>query len=169
MVTLTDRCLALPYRERLNLCEALKNSILVERRDRPHLEMNRGLFLLDKMSQILGEPVLERSREVRYVWARAIVVYQMMMEGFGVSETGRLIGKNHSTITYLRHRMQDVMDYPAAYRDIIDMWNKFQKLINDDIQRGTTHDLICLGGQFPDCGQRTMGQESGEHCTPDHL
>lgn len=146
MVTLTDRCLALPYLDRLNLCEALKNSILVEKMERPHPSMNRGLYLLNKMEMILGEPVLSKSREVRYVWARAMVVYQMMTEGFGVTETGRMIGKNHSTITYLRHRMKDALDYPAAYRDIIDMWNKFKKLINDDIQRGTTHDLICLGG-----------------------
>jgi len=169
IITLEQRCLEMPYRYRVNLCAALQESILQERMDGKKPVCSRGEILLEMMGEILGEPVDLKSREARFVWARTMVTYQLLQEGFSTTEAGRMIGKDHSTAINMRRRMQDALDLPQAYKDIIDIWKQFQNKIDNEIHRGTTQDLISLGGQFPDCGQGTMGKESGEQCPPGDL
>lgn len=172
MMTLSERCLRLSYLDRLNLCESLKNSILRERNERRmgrDTDLSRGGVLLGYMTEILGEPIPVKSRESRHVWARAMVVYQLTEEGFTTGETGGMVGKNHSTITHLKHKMRDALDYPFAYRDIIHIWKQFQNRLENEIHKGTTNNLISLGDSFPYCGIRTMDKESGQGGTPGDL
>jgi len=121
------------------------------------------------MEEILGEPIPVKSREVRFVWARTMVAYQLTQEGYTTEEAGRMMGKTHSDIIHLRNKMQDALDYSYAYKDIIDIWKQFQKLIDHDIHKGTTENPVRLGGEFPDCSQGAMGEESGEIRTPGDL
>lgn len=158
MMSLADRCLELPYRERLSLCQALKDSILKEKNDPDHNHPNRGEFLLKKMEEILGEKIPVKSRESRYVWARAMVAYQLTQEGFTTMEVGRMIGKDHSTIIYLRDRMRDALSFRQAYWDIVKIWETFQKKINNDIHTGTTDNLIYLGEEHENCIPGEMGK-----------
>ena len=121
-----DQCLSLPYLDRLNLCEELINTILQERREKRPPHPNRCQILLEKMGQILGEPVQFKSRESKFVWARTMVAYQLTQEGFSLTETGRMIGKNHATIIHMRKKMEDALAYHYAYKDIVDIWKQFQ-------------------------------------------
>ena len=146
IITLEQRCLEMPYRYRVNLCAALQESILQERMDGKKPVCSRGEILLEMMGEILGEPVDLKSREARFVWARTMVTYQLLQEGFSTTEAGRMIGKDHSTAINMRRRMQDALDLPQAYKDIIDIWKQFQNKIDNEIHRGTTQDLISLGG-----------------------
>lgn len=146
IITLEQRCLEMPYRYRLNLCAALQESILQERMDGKKPVCNRGDILLEMMGEILGEPVDLKSRDARFVWARTMVTYQLLQEGFSITEAGRMIGKDHSTVINMRMRMQDALDLPQAYKDIINIWKQFQNKIDNEIHRGTTQDLISLGG-----------------------
>lgn len=146
IITLEQRCLEMPYRYRLNLCAALQESILQERMDGKKPVCNRGDILLEMMGEILGEPVDLKSRDARFVWARTMVTYQLLQEGFSTTEAGRMIGKDHSTVINMRMRMQDALDLPQAYKDIINIWKQFQNKIDNEIHRGTTQDLISLGG-----------------------
>lgn len=149
MMTLSERCLGLPYNDRLALCETIKNSILQERDERRmgrNPNGNRGQILMGYMAEILGEPIPAKSRETGFVWARAMVAYQLIREGFTTIETGRMVGKNYSTIIHLKNKMQDALDYAYAYQDVINIWKHFQNRIDNEIHRGTTQDIICLGG-----------------------
>ena len=146
IITLEQRCLEMPYRYRLNLCAALQESILQERMDGKKPVCSRGDILLEMMGEILGEPVDLKSRDARFVWARTMVTYQLLQEGFSTTEAGRMIGKDHSTAINMRRRMQDALDLPHAYKDIINIWKQFQNKIDNEIHRGTTQDLISLGG-----------------------
>jgi hypothetical protein len=130
---------------------------------------SRGAKLLDLMGQILGEPVKLKSRESRYVWARAMVAYQMIQEGYSTFEVGKVLDKDHSSVIYLRNRMSDALAYEYAYQDIVDIWKRYQTLIKDDLHGRTTQDLISLGGEFPDCDKSEMGEESGEIRNPADL
>ena len=146
IITLEQRCLEMPYRYRVNLCAALQESILQERMDGKKPVCSRGEILLEMMGEILGEPVDLKSRDARFVWARTMVTYQLLQEGFSTTEAGRMIGKDHSTAINMRRRMQDALDLPQAYKYIIDIWKQFQNKIDNEIHRGTTQDLISLGG-----------------------
>lgn len=169
IITLEQRCLEMPYRYRLNLCAALQESILQERMDGKKPVCSRGDILLEMMGEILGEPVDLKSRDARFVWARTMVTYQLLQEGFSTTEAGRMIGKDHSTVINMRRRMQDALSLPQAYRDIVEIWNEFQKRIQDDIHKRTTENPVSLGGEFPDCSQGEMGEESREDCPPGDL
>lgn len=160
-MTLTEQCLELPYKLRSELCHTLMKSIREERRCRG-ANNSRAEVLKGYMEEILGEPYQQDSRDPVYVWARTMVAFQLGREGFTPSEIGRMLGKNHSTIIHLRHKMQDALDYAFAYKDVINIWKQFQKLIQDDIHRSTIDNPVGMGGELPDCGQREMGEESGE-------
>lgn len=131
----------------------------------------RRSILLGEIATAMGwqQPIPCESRESHHVWARTMVAYQMCKEGYTTIEIGRQMMKDHSTIIHLRNKMQDVFALPQMYGDVLEMWNKFQKQIDHDIHERTTENPVSLGGEFPDCSQGEMGEESGEDCPPGDL
>ena len=131
----------------------------------------RCSILLGTMAAALGweHPIPYEDRESHYVWARTMVAYQMSKEGYPTIEIGRQMMKNRTTIIHLLNKMQDVFAHPKMYEDVLLMWYKFQKQIEYDIHERTTENPISLGGEFPDCSQGEMGEESGEDCPPGDL
>lgn len=89
--------------------------------------------LMAIQERILGERIPTTCRVARFVWARAMVAYQMRMEGYTLHQVGAAIGKNHSDIVHLHHKMKDALDYGYAYTDIVDKWKQFQNMIRYDI------------------------------------
>lgn len=134
-MTLTEQCLSLPYEDRLHLFAELKDSLINEH---PRsAEMSRGDYLLCVMADIIGEPVQMESRHPRYVWARIMVAYQLFKEGYTTTETGKMLGKNHTTIIHMRTRMEDALMYDYAYQDIIHIWKQFKAKLQNEIHRET--------------------------------
>ena len=131
----------------------------------------RCSILLETMAAALGweHPIPYEGRESHYVWARTMVAYQMSKEGYTTIEIGRQMMKNRTTIIHLLKKMQDVFAFPQMYEDVLKMWYNFQKQIEYDIHERTTENPISLGGEFPDCSQGEMGEESGEDCPPGDL
>ena len=85
---------------------------------------------MGEMAKVIGQKTISYlSREPMDVWARTMIAYQMLIEGYSTGEIGRQMMKDHSTIIYLRKKMEDVFAIPQAYRDIIDIWNNFQNRI----------------------------------------
>lgn len=142
-MTLMEQCLGLPYKERLNLCAALMSSIKEERAGQDH-PGNRCGVLMRYMEEIMGVPIPYVCRESNYVWARAMVAYQMTREGFSTLEIGRMMDKTHATIIHLRDKMRNALKYPIMHQDIIELWTQFQNKIQDDIQRNTTEHPVAV-------------------------
>ena len=140
MTEFARKALDLPVEERVSLISILQASL----RRHPHGNGNRAGELLDIIGDIYGCDIPLRSRKAEYVWARAMVVYQLRQEGFTLMEIGRMMGMHHSSVFHLEGKMKDALMYSFAYRDVIDIWKQFQNRIQDDIQRGTTQDLICV-------------------------
>ena len=159
----------LSLKDKVELREYLSDMINSSRRlSRSPL---RCSILLGTMAAALGweHPIPYEGRESHYVWARTMVAYQMSMEGYPTIEIGRQMNKNRTTIIYLLKKIQDVFDLPYMYEEGLQMWYKFQKQIEYDIHERTTENLISLGGEFPDCSQGEMGEESREDCPPGDL
>lgn len=130
----------------------------------------RCSILMGEMAKVMGkETIGYLSREADEVWARTMVAFQMCKEGYSITEVGRQMMKDHSTIIHLRNKMQDVFALPQMYADVLEMWYKFQKQIEYDIHERSTKNPISLGGEFPDGSQGEMGEESGEDCPPGDL
>ena len=131
----------------------------------------RCSILMGTIAAALGwaKPIPYEGRESHCVWARTMVAYQMSKEGYTTIEIGRQMMKNRTTIIYLLKKMQDVFAFPQMYENELEMWYKFQKQIEYDIHERTTQNPFSLGGEFPDCSQGEMGEESGEDCPPGDL
>ena len=125
---LINMCLGLSLEERLQLRDILTKSVT----SNPVKSPLRGSILLRSIEKILNARISLVSRNPMDVWARTMVAYQMILEGYTCAEVGRQLVKDHSTITHLKHKMQDALSVPMAYQDIIPIWNEFQKTIDYD-------------------------------------
>ena len=128
---LKRRCARLTTEEKLQLMSFLSTSIQNER-DGIGKTPLRASILLGELGSIYGRAISYYSRDPRDVWARTMVAYQMVSEGYSLAEIGRQLNKDHSTIVHLRHKMEDALAVPQAYRDILPIWNEFQTRISYD-------------------------------------
>lgn len=122
-------CERLPLQDKVELRDFLSESILSSRGGVTKTPL-RCSILLGEMAQILGVTTISYvSRIPEQVWARTMVVYQMIKEGYSTSEIGHQMMKDHSSVTHMKNKMQDALDLPQAYKDVLQIWNKFQKQI----------------------------------------
>lgn len=142
-MSIKDMCLMLPIEERMALCEFLQSSIMKEmRKERP---TGRPAVLKMMMAEILGlDDIPLKSRKAEYTWARNIIAYQLLKEGMSETEVGDYLGKAHSSIIYMKSRVDDALKYPKQYPDVIYIWKQFQKRIEDEINEGTNQDPVGL-------------------------
>lgn len=125
---LVRQCLSLSLDEKKQLLARVKASI--DGRE----DCTRAVDLLDIYSAITGRRVNLFSRDQRDVWARTMVAYRMIQEGYTLESISRqLYKKDHSVIINYRQKMENALSVPDAYRDIMPIWNEFQKRIDNDI------------------------------------
>lgn len=103
---------------------------------------NRGRFtyLLHKMEAVLGKNVRIVSRIPDDVWARTMIAYEMILEGYTYAEVGRQMEKDHSTVMHLKKKMEDAISLPRMYGDILPIWYTFKSTIDNDIHERTNGD-----------------------------
>ena len=127
---LVRQCLSLSLDEKKQLLARVKASI--DGRE----DCTRAVDLLDIYSAIVGRRVNLFSRDQGDVWARTMVAYRMIQEGYTLESISRqLYKKDHSVIINYRQKMENALAVPDAYRDIMPIWNEFQKRIDNDIHR----------------------------------
>lgn len=125
---LVRECLSLSLDEKKQLLARVKASI--DGRE----DCTRAVDLLDIYSAITGRRVNLFSRDQGDVWARTMVAYRMIQEGYTLESISRqLYKKDHSVIINYRQKMENALAVPDAYRDIMPIWNEFQKRIDNDI------------------------------------
>lgn len=120
---LIKRCLSLSIDEKRQLIARIKNSL-------DGVDSWRADRLLEMYGEVTGMKPNLYCRDRDHVWAKAMVAYQLLQEGYSLESVAMSLCKqNHSSIIHYRQKMQDALDVPQAYKDIIDIWNKFQKRI----------------------------------------
>lgn len=96
----------------------------------------RCSILMGEMADIMGVRAISYvSRIPLHVWARAMVAYQMILEGYTTMEISQQMCKNHATIHHLKIKMRDALSMPQIYQDILPSWNELQKRIDNDIYK----------------------------------
>ncbi len=125
---LVRQCMSLSLDDKKLLVGKLQDSI--QGKD----NCTRGVELLDIYSEVTGRRPNLFSRDKDDVWAKTMVAYRLIQEGYSLeSITRQLYRKDHSVIIHYRQKMEDALSMPGAYQDIIPIWNEFQKRIQDDI------------------------------------
>lgn len=132
---LKRRCSRLTTEEKIQLVAFLSSYI---QREREFGKSSiRGSILLGEMGKIYGRVISLTNRDAGDVWARTMVVYQMILEGYSITEIGRQLLKDHSTIIHLRKKMEDALSLPQAYQDILPIWEQFKQRLDNDIHKGS--------------------------------
>lgn len=96
----------------------------------------RPARICEIMRGIVGDFVGAR-RNANLVWARTMVAYQLKLDGFSTGRIGKELGKDHSSVMHMTRKMQDALNFPKMYWDIMPIWNEFQKRIKDETHTGT--------------------------------
>ena len=83
----------------------------------------------DAMLTATGVDCMERSRRQPVVWARNIIAFEMMHDGFVHTEIARRLGLSHSQLPYCRERVAGLLQAPRFYDNEITMYHQFKQAI----------------------------------------
>lgn len=84
-----------------------------------------GKKALDTMAGIIGGPVLLMSRQRLYMYARAVVAVWLVEQGWSLTNVGKVLKKNHSTVSAILRNARDYEALPVIYFEYIDMKKNF--------------------------------------------
>ena len=80
-------------------------------------------------AEIACGQALTDSRERENTQIRQFVAYRLHNEGYSYSEIGKMLKRDHSTVTNLVHRVRDMLSVPYAYREEVALYQEFEKLV----------------------------------------
>lgn len=73
--------------------------------------------------------LLTDSREMENTLIRQFVAYKLHNEGYSYTEIGKIMHRDHSTITHLAHRMRDMLSLPNAYKWEVQQYKRFEEML----------------------------------------
>ena len=73
--------------------------------------------------------MLTDSRERENTLIRCIVAYKLREEGYSYADIGKMMKRDHSTITHLANRMRDMLSLPNAYKWEVQQFKRFEELL----------------------------------------
>ena len=82
--------------------------------------------------RVTGLPYITGSRDAQTVLVREIAAWRMMDEGYSISDIGRAMGKDHSTVSYYARMRKDAVAIPMAFREHLTMYGKLVLALNDN-------------------------------------
>lgn len=88
----------------------------------------RYASLLPAAEAATGTRLTER-RSNDNTLVRVFLAYRLSEEGYGLSEIGRAMGRNHSTISHLIKRFRDMLLLPIVYKEEIALYKRFEGMI----------------------------------------
>lgn len=80
-------------------------------------------------AEIACGQALTDSRERENTQIRQFVAYRLHNEGYSYSEIGKMLKRDHSTVTNLVHRVRDMLSIPYAYKDEVAKYKEFEKMV----------------------------------------
>lgn len=123
---LIKRLLLLPKEDRKRLAIKLFDSVTNDEMD----HQDRYDMLVMKAEAVTGH-VLTASKNRDNTTIRKFVAARLFKDGIGCMEVGRLMGRDHATVIHLRKEMQNMIDCPRVFRKEIEMYELFNKLVDE--------------------------------------
>ena len=80
-------------------------------------------------AEIACGQALTDSRERENTQIRQFVAYRLHNEGYSYSEIGKMLKRDHSTVTNLVHRMRDMLSLPMVYRQEVQQFKRFDEML----------------------------------------
>lgn len=73
--------------------------------------------------------MLTESRERENTLIRSFVAYKLREEGYSYADIGKMMKRDHSTITHLANRMRDMLSLPNAYKWEVQQYKRFEEML----------------------------------------
>lgn len=73
--------------------------------------------------------MLTDSRERENTLIRSFVAYKLREEGYSYADIGKMMKRDHSTITHLANRMRDMLSLPNAYKWEVQQYKRFEEML----------------------------------------
>lgn len=128
---LLDMALALPSADKEELIRELRISLATpEEKTIPEGTIEWTDRLLAIAAAVLGVERIEDDRRVRNVFGRKMVAWELREEGLTLEVIGDLLGKDHSSVSYMLNEKDSMMRFPAVYEKELDYWTRFKKAVN---------------------------------------
>lgn len=110
---ITETALALPIGQKKRLCAKLLWDIdrlehLADATDR----YTRVVAVAEEVTNMRNDPA---RKDAGSVFVRTITTWAMLDEGYTLAEIARAMGKDHSTVAYLKRLRRNATELPAAY------------------------------------------------------
>lgn len=129
MTEILETFSALSLKEQEQTYRELRHYIIKERARRKALREKMALDnYISRMYDCVGveKDCLSRSRE--QVMMRVIVANLLIEQGFTTHQIGDLMGKDHSTICYLKRQFEAWKEFPSAFKKEMGIYNKIKAL-----------------------------------------
>ncbi len=110
--------------------EKILRSILDENECPPSVGERFPLVL--SCAEIAVGRKLSRERCKDNTTIRAFIAYQLRQEGYGYNEIGRMMQRDHSSVIHLYKLMCDILSVPNAYKDEIEMFQRFEEELTSE-------------------------------------
>lgn len=112
--------------EKTTLLRVLVDNMYGQNPNNPETVMD---ILSEKMLSLTGTDVRERGRETKRVWRRALFIDAARDKGITLSRIGSYLGMSHSTVLHQQRKIKTALALPAAFKDIVEEYNKYHILI----------------------------------------
>lgn len=126
--------LGLSSSERKELIEMIRISLELEQ----YYHMNAVSwyqYMREVASRIVGVDNTNESRNRGSVLARSMVAFQLKCDGMNLTNIGKLMGKDHSTVSHMINKMIDIFAYPNLFYRENAYWNQFKNIIDNETDR----------------------------------
>ena len=133
---LLDQVLSLSSQERQELLEQIRLSLVKDGKIVPQRNSREWKDRLMSYAAIaIGVDKIREDRRPINVLGRSMVISQLCKDGLTLAQIGILMDRDHSSVLYCRDRLKNMLGIPAMFGQEIQMWNNFQKLLNNETDR----------------------------------
>lgn len=124
---ITETVLALPIGAKKRLCAKLiwdidRLSHLADANDR----YAQVVAVAEDVTNMRNDPARQ---DAGSVFVRTITAWAMLDEGYKLAEIGKAMGKDHSTVAYLKRLRRSAAEVPAAFAQYTYAYKKLKKAL----------------------------------------
>lgn len=123
---LINQCLWLSDSDKRRLITILQESMQSNESDDQRF---KELLLIAE--SVAGKGVKTATKERYAVIGRRILAYQLRKEEYTTVKIGKLLNRNHASISCMVAEMENALTFPKAFPEEIQMFNEFQKRLKE--------------------------------------
>lgn len=113
----------LSFTDKVQLRDNLNDLVLSDNDPTILEEVKRQIKTINKL---IGGDVREPTRKREVVNGRIVLCYHLYRERLTLDKIGKIVGRDHSTITFYLNRMTEILDTPRGDAKLYSLYKRFK-------------------------------------------